>query len=160
MLNKYLIKEITDKQDPTLEQVGVLFGEMYEYMQAHGLKLELSPDGCQQWISSVSKGLGRFGVLYVIFNDDDIFGFAHGSIRLSPDYLGSKKLGVITHVFVRDNDRSSGAGRKLVNALEDWFVKQNIHSIELQVLSGNQPAIGFWEKLGYASELLQCRKVL
>ncbi len=43
---------------------------------------------------------------------------------------------------------------------EEWFAKQNVHSIELQVLSGNQPAIGFWEKLGYASELLQCRKVL
>lgn len=160
MLDKYSITEIINKQDPALEKVGLLFLEMYGYMQTNGLMLELIPGGHQKWINSISKNLGRFGVLYVLKNNDEIIGFAHGSIRLAPDYLGSKKLGVITHVYVNENARTKGAGSDLVHALEQWFVQQSVHSVELQVLSGNLPAIGFWERLGYVSELLQCRKIL
>lgn len=160
MPDKHSITEIVNKQDPILEKVGLLFHEMYDYMQANGLMLNLVPNGHEKWISSISKGLGRFGVLFVLQKDDEIIGFAHGSIRLAPDYLGSKKLGVITHVFVKDNARNTGAGKGLVNALEQWLSQQEVHSIELQVLNGNIPAIGFWEKLGYAPELLQCRKIL
>lgn len=160
MPDKHSIIEIVNKQDPVLEKVGLLFREMYVYMLANGLNLDLAPNGHEKWISSISKGLGRFGVLFTLQKDEEIIGFAHGSIRLAPDFLGSKKLGVITHVFVNDNARNKGEGRALVHALEQWFAQQEVHSIELQVLSGNVPAIGFWEKLGYAPELLQCRKIL
>ncbi len=159
MQNKFFIQELSDKQDQRLDDVAVLFGEMYDDMLGHGLMLTLADDGPQKWLDSVKKSLGRFGVLYISVSEKGISGFAHGSVRLTPDYLGNKKVGVITHVFVKDEERQEGAGKALVRSLEKWFAGQQLHSVELQVLSDNLPALGFWKKLGYRTELQQYRKL-
>jgi ribosomal protein S18 acetylase RimI-like enzyme len=159
MPDNFSIREIISKEDPTINQVEQLFLDMYEYMQHHGLLLGLADKGEKKWMDSVLKGLGRFGVLYISTVDKEITGFAHGSIRLSPDYLGNKKLGVITHVHLKEKYRAHGAGKAMVKKLEEWFSDQDVHSIELQVLGDNIPAIGFWQKMGYRNELVQCRKM-
>lgn len=155
----YTIKEITEKQDAAFDVIKELFEEMYAYMCEHGLKLELAEDGAQKWIKSVQTGLGRFGTLYVCEVNGAVKGFAHGSIRLSPDYLGSQKLGVVTHIHVSVEYRGSGAGSALLKSLERWFRKNNVASIELQVLVANEAGVAFWEKQGYSRELLQYRKM-
>ncbi|NQT78717.1 MAG: GNAT family N-acetyltransferase [Bacteroidetes bacterium] len=159
MQNKFLIQELSDKKDQRLEDVAVLFAAMYDDMLGHGLMLTLTGDGPQKWLDSVKKSLGRFGVLYISVSEKGISGFAHGSLRLTPDFLGNKKVGVITHVFVKDVERREGAGKALVSSLEKWFADQQVHSVELQVLSANLPALGFWKKLGYQTELQQYRKL-
>ena len=132
---------------------------MYDDMLGHGLMLTLAGDGPQKWLDSVKKSLGRFGVLYISVSEKEISGFAHGSLRLTPDFLGNKKVGVVTHVFVKDVERREGAGKALVSSLEKWFADQQVHSVELQVLSDNLPALDFWKKLGYQTELQQYRKL-
>ncbi len=159
MPDTYEIIELTDKQDPAFKEVTGLFQDMYAHMQEHGLMLELSGDGAQRWISSVKKGLGRFGVLYISTHNNKISGFAHGSIKLIPDYLGNKKVGVINHVYVTNDHRNAGVGKALVQSLEKWFEGREVHSVELQVLFDNAQAVEFWDKLGYRRELLQCRKM-
>jgi GNAT superfamily N-acetyltransferase len=158
MKHKYSIREISDKQDPAIADVQSMFAEMYKDMLGHGLLLELTEDGSEKWLASVTKSLGRFGILLLCFDETDGLGFAHGSIRLTPDYLGNKKVGVINHVFVREKGRGAGAGETMVKTLEQWFKSKDVHSVELQVLAENTPAIGFWQKLGYQRELLQYRK--
>jgi len=159
MPDNFIIRELSGKEDPAIIQIEDLFLEMYEYMHQHGLMISLVEGGHKKWLDSALKGLGRFGVLYVFETDNEVKGFAHGSIRLSPDYLGNKKLGVITHIHLNEKYRLLGAGKAMVKRLEKWFSEQDVHSIELQVLSKNIPATGFWQKLGYTNELIQCRKM-
>ena len=153
------IRELTLTEDPSFIQVEGLFLSMYSFMERHGLMIGLSEDGATKWIESIKKGLGRFGVLYIASVGGEIVGFSHGSIRLVPDYLGNRKVGVITHIYVNEKNRSSGIGEKLVKNLEKWFAGRKVHSVELQVLSPNQAGINFWKKLGYHTELVQCRKM-
>ena len=153
------IREITDRDDPAMKSVEKLFIEMYDFMKQHGLILDLATDGSHKWIETVKKSLGRFGVLFICTLNEEDIGFAHGSIRLTPDYLGNRKTGVITHIHLVDKFRGQGAGIALVKSLEQWFSDQKVHSVELQVLSENHPAIGFWKKLGYQNELVQYRKL-
>ena len=159
MQDNIRIREITNRQDPAMESVERLFLEMYDFMKQHGLMLDLAPDGSHKWIEAVKKSLGRFSVIFICTVDDENIGFAHGSVRLTPDYLGNKKTGVITHIHLMDKFRGQGAGIALVKSLERWFAEQEVHSVELQVLSENHPAIGFWKKLGYHHELVQYRKM-
>jgi ribosomal protein S18 acetylase RimI-like enzyme len=42
--------------------------------------------------------------------------------------------------------------------LQDWFRMKKVHSVELQVISGNPEAKEFWKKLGFVEELQQYRK--
>ncbi len=159
MPDKISIRELQDKNDPAFTEVGSLFQSMYAFMQKNGLQLTLAEDGSEKWLKGIKQSLGRFGVIFISSEGDTITGFAHGSIRLAPDYLGNRKLGAITHVFVNAEAREKGSGRALVHALENWFKEKEVHSIELQVLSANKNAIEFWNKLGYPAELIQNRKM-
>ena len=152
------IREILAKDDPAFEKLESLFSDMYIYMSGSGLNIDLAEDGAATWLKGVVQGLGRFGTLQVAGIQEKIIGFAHGSIRLTPDYLGSKKVGVITHIYVDREHRGEGVGEKLVKELEKWFKTKEVHSVELQVLAGNKTGIAFWEKLGYPLELNQHRK--
>lgn len=154
------IRAIKEPSDASLADIRSMFEEMYTYMREHGLQLDLAAEGAGKWLDGASKGLGRFTCLLHAGAEGRSAGFARGSLRLSPDYLGNKKLGVITHVFVRKECRGQGVGQKLVRGLEDWFSEKQVHSVELQVLAQNAPGIAFWEKLGYPPELMQCRKIM
>lgn len=158
MTQNITIREIPHGDDPTLPKVEDLFCDMYAYMNDHGLRMELAEKGEQKWLDGIRKGLGRFGVLLVAEMEGEVLGFAHGSVRLTPDYLGNKKVGVITHIYVDGQYRGKGAGESLVKGLEKWFAGKDVHSVELQVLAGNKSGIAFWEKLGYPLELNQHRK--
>ena len=153
------IQEVNDRQQAVLEEVKDMFARMYAGMSGQGLMLGLADDGPAKWLEGVKTGLGRFGIIHVALAGEKPAGFSHGSLRLLPGYLGNLKVGVITHVFVEESYRQTGAGEALVKALEQWFLKQNVSAVELQVLSGNDAGTAFWNRLGYHPELIQYRKL-
>ena len=152
-------RRIEEPEDRVLEQVKQLFNDMYSQMHDHGLMLDLDPDGADKWIISLKRTLGRFAVLQIACQGEEVIGFAHGSLSLAPDYLGSKKIGVVTHIYVKPDYRSRKVATGLLDGLENWFKNQKVHSVELQVLSQNLEAMNFWRKMGYKSELFQFRKI-
>lgn len=156
-MDKLHFKFVSDPTDPSLDRVRPLFSEMYRGMRAQGLMLPLSDDGADRWVNGLNTTLGRFAVLAVAEEEGKLIGFAHGALKFLPDYLGSLRTGTITHVFVRPLHRGQDIGSKLVVMLEEWFESKKVHSVELQVITGN-PASDFWEKAGYAQELIQYRK--
>ncbi len=158
-MREITLKEITDAQDPLLLQVEKLFELLYEQMSGQGLILPLAEKGAELWIGTVKKMINRMGVLIVALNEERVVGFANGTIRFTPDYLGSLKIGSITHIFVLEELRKSGTGYKLVDVLEKWFKSKEVHSIELQVISNNLNGIDFWKGCNYQEELIQFRKV-
>jgi GNAT superfamily N-acetyltransferase len=156
-MNNLHFKLVANHMDPVLERIRPLFSEMYRGMRAQGLLLPLSDDGADKWVDGLQSALGRFAILAVAEEEGRLIGFAHGAVKFLPDYLGSYRTGVITHVFVRSSHRGQQVGSKLVVMLEEWFEEKKVHSVELQVTSGN-PAREFWEKAGYTEELVQYRK--
>ncbi len=157
-MDKIQIISINNPENPYLKQVQFLFTEMYEYMDERGLMLPLAENGAELWMDTVRNTLGKFGLLCVAVDKETVQGFAHGALKFGPDYLGNPKIGVVTHIFVRDSLRQAGIGAEMLRNLEKWFAEKNVHSIELQVVSGNDYAMEFWEKMGYEKELFQYRK--
>ncbi len=150
--------ELSDPADPRWAEVERLFTELYRHMEASGLQLPLDADGPEMWLRSAINTTGKFSHLIIAVSDDAVIGFVQGMIRFLPDYLGGHTVGLITHVYVDPSFRRSGAGRELVTRMEGWFRGRHVHSIELQVSSGNETAAGFWNRMGYTEELRQFRK--
>ena len=142
----------------TFQQVEVLFQKMYHYMDSRDLLLPLSQNGAELWTKQLKKSLGRLQALVVAQEADSIIGFGVGAIRLTPDYLGNKKVGFITHIFIAPEKRIHGIGKKVVKKLEEWFLENTVDSIELEVLIGNDSGIEFWNKLGYQGYLIKMRR--
>jgi ribosomal protein S18 acetylase RimI-like enzyme len=153
---EYILLDSSDH--PGWDAVAGLFSRMYAGMEEMGLLLPLATGGAEMWLKTAQNTSGKFGIVVLAKNDIETLGFAHGMIKFLPDYLGGYPVGTITHVFVDENSRRAGVGKELVNELEEWFGTKKVHSVELQVITGNPNAQAFWKKLGYQQELLQYRK--
>ena len=150
-----------DQLNPELEkELSSLFLEMYLEMRESGLMLDLSDNGSAIWLKSLKNTLGRFTKLFIVSENSVPVGFASGSLAIINDYLGSKKIGVINHIYVLKEHRSQHFASRMLIMLEDWFKEKEVHSIELQVLYLNKGAIKFWEKMNYSTELMQMRKFI
>lgn len=159
-MREYDYIKLDQPEDPDWIVVGELFTRMYSRMDEIGLLLPLSADGTEKWLKTVRNTSGKYGLVILVKDWGKAVGFAHGMVKFLPDYLGGFAVGSITHVYVDDDSRRSGIGKALVNQLEDWFLTKKVHSIELQVITGNPLAKEFWKKLGYKEELIQYRKTL
>lgn len=154
----YTLQVIQLSGDPLIHAIPSLFEAMYAEMASQGRLLPLVPGGAEQWTRSICNGLERTGRLCVAVEEGDVIGFAHGTIKLSAEHQGSLRIGMVTHLYVRPARRRSGAARALANALEEWFDSRQVHSVELQVVSGNEAGISFWRAQGFSPELIQFRK--
>ncbi|MBS1637016.1 MAG: GNAT family N-acetyltransferase [Bacteroidetes bacterium] len=154
------IKTLDKNNALHVAEVTRLFADYYMYFHELGIDLPLIPNGEIIWMQSVLPSLDRLACLPVAVMEEHIIGFAHGSIKLLPSYLGENKVGVVQHVYVPQAHTGMGIARRLVETLENWFDQKQVHSIELQVIRGNTNAALFWKKLGYHTELEQFRKIL
>jgi len=152
-------RRLSHPEDQAFDQVKSLFSDMYSFMQANGLQLPLTEHGQDKWIQTVKRNVQRFSTVQIASKGDHVIGFAHGSLSMTPDYLGNKKVGVVTHIYVKPEYRKQDIAAILLSGLEEWFDEQQVHSIELQVLAENRGAIEFWKQMGYHNELLQFRKL-
>lgn len=131
---------------------------MYREEAAYGSLAVLSPDGASLWLKGATAGLERFARLSVAEVDGRVVGFAHGTVRLLPDYIGGGAVGTVTHVYVAETARRLGVARLLMDSLEEWFSAKNVARVELTVVSGNEAGRAFWKASGYEVALHQLYK--
>ncbi len=91
------------------------------------------------------KGPPAFHVLLATWNGEPI-GFAFYFFTYST-WLGRRCL-YLEDLFVRPDHRGKGAGLALMEALAREAVEKDCKRFVWQVLDWNEPAIGFYEKLG------------
>lgn len=60
--------------------------------------------------------------------------------------------GWVYHLAVADERRRSGIGRTLMAAAEDWVRSRGVPKLNLMVRGDNRAALGFYERLGYATD--------
>jgi len=153
------IKQLSpDDNQETFDEIARLFKDMYAFMAEKGLHISLATNGENLWLNSIKKTLNKLNVIYYAVIDNQIVGFSAGNIRLMPAFLGSKKIGFISHVYVTPETREKGTGINLASSLEAWFHNQHVDGIELEVLHLNEGAVKFWQKMGYTHDLLKMIK--
>lgn len=156
------IRHISAEDDLAWNALENLFAELYAHMDAteSPMLMPLTENGEQSWVEDTKAVAGRFAVVVGAYDGDLLIGFGYGSCKLAPAHLGGVKVGSVNHFYVKPENRRSGAGSKLLGALEDWFKEQEVSSIELEVTYNNSEGKAFWNAMGYQNELIQLRKPL
>ena len=72
-----------------------------------------------------------------------------GEIIATGRISATKNQAMVTTVWVNENNRKQGLGKKIMNALSNEVAKIGHKSIVLQVLKSNEAAVKMYESLGY-----------
>jgi ribosomal protein S18 acetylase RimI-like enzyme len=120
-----------------------------------------SPENVSQlWLNSFEKTLGKFSIIHVADVDGKIVGFMLSRIKQLPPFMGGMLVGELSDMWIEPEFRRFGIGRKLSVIAMDWLKKHNVHSIEIQILAGNEPSYKLYESMGFKCDYRHVRLVL
>lgn len=78
-----------------------------------------------------------------------VVGYVLGVIvDLVPEMFVQETGGFLADIFIDADNRRQGVGRKLVDALSDWFRSKGVAYLELYVAFENADGRAFWKSVG------------
>ena len=143
-----------------LQAVGLLWNKLNDFHLSIGMHFSADDTSADAWIASFSRTLGRFTHLWVAEQDDQICGFLLARLKKTPAYLGGVLVGEISDLYINDDLRGQGTGRLLVDKAMQYFVTENVHSVEVQIMAQNKPGLSFWNSLGFTDDIVLVRKMI
>jgi ribosomal protein S18 acetylase RimI-like enzyme len=87
--------------------------------------------------------------LFVAESDGEVVGFLSGELREGSPAFSPKIWATVEDVYVAPDHRSSGIGRALFEACQDWAREKGANGVSLQVAAHNTRARKFYEELGF-----------
>ena len=89
--------------------------------------------------------------------DSEIIGSGYARIESSKIYLKHQKHAYLGFMYVKPNFRGKGVNKKIIEALKNWSVSQNVNELRLEVFYDNLPAIRAYEKVGFKKLMIEMR---
>lgn len=96
--------------------------------------------------------------LIVAMLDDEIVGSGYARIERGRPYLKHQHHAYIGFMYVVPQHRGKGIANAVLEALQQWSIKQGITEMRLDVYYENTPAIKAYEKAGFIKHLITMRK--
>ena len=147
-----MIIEYDKKYD---EQIKDLLVELQEYIKNIDLEgYNILTDEFREsyFLKTMDEIKKCNGKILIYKEENDIVGLVIGLINNDAEEtyeFKAPKRGRITELIVSKNNRSSGIGTKLLNAMENYLKSIGCKDILLGVFAYNEKAIKFYEKNGY-----------
>lgn len=104
--------------------------------------------------------LGKDSCAFVVIDKEKPVGYLVGSIVASEDYRTVGKMAELENMFVMDDYRSMGIGKRLVDAFTEWCEFRGVELIKAVASAQNSRAIGFYEREGMKQTAVTLEKRL
>jgi ribosomal protein S18 acetylase RimI-like enzyme len=98
-----------------------------------------------QWIARAARRASEANIGYLAIDGGGACGLVRGELE-----DGDASVAWVVSIWVMPSHRRSGIGRMLVCGVLAWARGQNLRGLKLEVTSGNEPAIRFYESLGFS----------
>lgn len=95
--------------------------------------------------------------LVVAESGGEIIGSGYARIENAKPYLKHRQHAYLGFMYVKLGHRGKGVNQKIIEALKQWTLSQNIKEMRLDVYQENAPAIKAYEKAGFAKHLINMR---
>lgn len=126
-----LTVELSEKEkeefDPTIDPEWNTTGEAEDYLEGK---------------------LGEDGFAVIAEDDENIIGYAIGSVRGAEDYRGDIEIAELESMYVKSEYRSRGIGTEFMEEFEQWANESNADRLRVEVTSQNEDGIRFYENRG------------
>lgn len=98
----------------------------------------------KEWLARVVRWDGESGVGFLAFADGEASGIAGAFLDME-----DRARALLVSMWTSPEHRQTGVGRRLVEAVIDWARVRGARTMRLTVVSGNEGAIRFYERLGF-----------
>jgi ribosomal protein S18 acetylase RimI-like enzyme len=98
--------------------------------------------------------------LLVAEMDNKLIGCGYARIEKAKHFEKHPVYAYLGFMFVTPEQRGKGVNNKIIEALSQWAIAQNVTEIRLEVYNENLPAIKAYEKAGLKKHMLWMRKGL
>lgn len=122
-----------------------ILGIYAPYVRETAITFEYTVPTIEEFTERMRKTLKKYPYL-VATQENKIVGYAYASEFKNRD---AYDWAVETTIYVNQESKKSGVGKKLYQALEEVLEKQNICNLYACIAYPNPGSIGFHEKLGY-----------
>lgn len=143
-----------------LPLIASLWGELDRFHRKLGLDFPEVENVEEKWLTSFKRTLDRFSFIWLAEREGQISAFILARLKQSPAFLGGVQVGEISDLYVGESLRGEGVGAQLVALAMQKFEELQVHSVEVQILAGNDQGLDFWQEQGFAPDLTQVRKAL
>ena len=89
--------------------------------------------------------------------ENKIIGSGYARLENSKHYLQHSKHAYLGFMYVDPNYRGKGVNQKIIEALKNWAVLQNVAEMRLDVYFNNDMAIKAYEKAGFTKHMIEMR---
>jgi GNAT superfamily N-acetyltransferase len=97
-----------------------------------------------EWLERTKRWNGKTGIGFLAMDDGHGCGIAGGLMDAD-----DRTCVMLVSMWTAPTHRRSGIGRVLVDHVLDWARLREARTLRLMVTSANEPAIRFYEKLGF-----------
>jgi ribosomal protein S18 acetylase RimI-like enzyme len=140
-----------------LPVIAGMYAQMDQFFRGFSYRFPEVENIGEAWVDSFRRTLGRFSVVYIAELDGKVAGFMLGRVKRVAPYLGGVMVGELSDMWVEPEARRLGVGKELSLITMKWLSDQGVHSIEVQILEGNEPIWRLYQKMGFKPELRQIR---
>jgi GNAT superfamily N-acetyltransferase len=88
-------------------------------------------------------------LVLVALDGEHVIGYSYSLIVGPFNLVKREKYGIIHDMFITTKYRRMGIAKILFNEIIKWLNSNGINRVELDVMTRNQMASSFWEKLGF-----------
>jgi GNAT superfamily N-acetyltransferase len=134
-----------------LPEIVLLWYDKMVFQQQYDPRFKLMPDATAKWLSAAEGWLAdsHYGI-FGAERDGHLLGYVIGRMMAAPVGLMPEQLGCVVEMTIDSHSHEGGLGRLLLNALEDWFSKRDIHYIVACVPHRGAVEQAFWRANGAA----------
>jgi GNAT superfamily N-acetyltransferase len=126
--------------------------ELYGEMELHVRQLSADPlfklgsnwrDLTKRYFTEFSSRDDR--LVLVAVKGTDIVGFLTAMVTTTLPLFEQSNYGLLNDMFVKQEHRRKGVGKRLLVAATEWFEQKRIRRLELRVEASNSEAIAFYK---------------
>ena len=126
-----------------------LWTEMMDYHAVLDARFRPAPDGEEHWARILRDWLRDDDACILVADaEGQLVGYIIGMMRENPPVLLPPTYGLVSDICVDPAWRQQGIGRRLFEALKDWFKEEELFTIQLNVAHFSSVSQAFWRAMG------------
>ena len=141
----------------TLEDLDILLRFEQGVIAAERPSDNTLQDGLIHYYDLKEMITGRNIELVIAELNQCIVGCGYARIDNSKPFYRHKKHSYFGFMYVDPDHRGKGVNKKIIEALQQWSISQNVTEMRLEVYNDNIPAIKAYEKVGFTKYIIEMR---